>query len=112
MSFLSSLLNIVNTFTVSATNGFPYLPITKIRTGAAFTDMQFSVNFANQAGKFFLGQSFGTGNPLSKGSYQEQPTYQPGETTPPTAFPTYQPSGYDVPLGVNEASKYSASSEC
>lgn len=112
MSFLSSLLNVFNTFTVSVVDGFSYLPITKIRTGAAFTDMSFAVNFANQAGKFFLGQSFGSNNPLSSGSYQEQPTYQPDGTTPPNAFPTYQPNGYNVPLGTNEASMYSASSEC
>lgn len=112
MSFLSSLLNIFSTFTVSVTNGFSYLPITKIRSGAVFTDMQTAINYVNSAGKFFVGQAYGNTNPLSQASYQQQPDYKPGNTTPPTAFPTYQPNGYNVPLGMNNVSMYSASSEC
>jgi lysozyme len=112
MSFLSSLLSVFSVFTVSISNGFSYLPLTKIRSGAVFPDMKFAVNFPNEDGKFFLGQEYSSSNPLTPGSYQEQPTYQPGLTTPPTSFPTSQPNGYNVPLGMNEVSMYSASAEC
>jgi GH24 family phage-related lysozyme (muramidase) len=112
MSLVSSLLNIFSSFTVSIQNGFSFMPVTKIRNGSAFTDMQIAVNYVNQAGKYFLGQAYGSSSVLSQPSFEEQPEYKPGDTTPPRSFPTYQQNGYEVPLGMNEASMYSASSEC
>lgn len=112
MSFISTLLNIFNQFTVGVQNGFSYLPITKIRMGAAFSDMQYAVNYVNQSGEYQLGQSYGSSNSLVQPSFQTEPTYQPGDTTPPRSFPTSQPNGYEVPLGLNAGSQYRASSEC
>lgn len=112
MSFISSLLNVLSSFTVNITSGFGYLPVTKIRTGSAFTDMQYAVNYADQNGNYFQGQQFGSNNPLIQGNYQQQPKYQPQQTTPPVTFPTFQSNGYVVPTGANQASMYQASSEC
>jgi lysozyme len=111
MSFLSSLLNIFTSFTVSVQNGFSFLPVTKIRNGAIFSDMKIAVNYVDQAGKYFLGQAYGSNSTLSQPSFQQAPDYTPGNTTPPRSFPTFQPNGYEVPLGTNDVSMYHFSSE-
>ena len=111
MSFLSSLLKVFTSFTVSVQNGFSFLPVTKIRDGAIFSDMKIPVNYVDQDGNYFLGQTYGSNSSLSQPSFQQATAYQPGETTPPRAFPTYQPNGYEVPLGTNDVSMYSFSSE-
>lgn len=110
-SFLNSLLNVFTSFTMSVVNGFVTIPITQIRKGAFFTDMQNAVNFVNQAGKFQIGQPYGSSSSLSQPHFQEAPDYRPGETTPPRTFPTSQAGGYEVPLGLNPASMYKASAE-
>lgn len=112
MSFLSSLLNVFLNFTLSLTsNGMLVLPVTKLRTGSIFTDMQNAINYVDQAGKYFLGQPYGSNSAMSQPNFQQAPDYTPGETTPPKSWPTYQPTGYEVPLGVNEVSQYRFSAE-
>jgi lysozyme len=111
MSFLGSLVNIVSSFALQVTNGFIQVPITKLRTGTIFTEMQTAINFVDQAGKYQLGQGFGSNSVLSRPSFQESPDYRPQETVPPRAFPTAQTNGYTVPLGMNDASMYRMSAE-
>jgi len=51
MSFLSTLLNIVSQFTITVFNGFITIPITKLKIGSVFTDMQRAINYVDQAGQ-------------------------------------------------------------
>ncbi len=110
MSFLSSLLQIFTSFTVSELDGFQFLPVTQINSGSVYSQMANAVNYADSTGKFFLGQALGSSS-LSKGTYTPTTTYQPGGTMPPVAYPTHQPNGYVVPTGTNPASMYSTSAE-
>lgn len=110
-SFLNSLISIFTSFTLNVTGGFLSIPITQIRKGAAFTDMLNAIHYPDTSGKYQLGQSYGTTNTLTGPTYQPAPTYQPSNTTPPRTFPTAQPNGYNVPLGLNDASMYHLSAE-
>lgn len=111
MSFLSSLLNIFSTFTVNIANGFSFLPPTQIRSGGIFTNMQTPVNYVNAAGKYFLGQAFSSSSSAASASFQQAPDYMPGDTIPPKSWPTFQPNGYNVPLGTNMPAMYHFSAE-
>jgi len=110
-SFLNSLLNIVTSFTLNITNGFLTIPITQMRDGSAFTDMLNAIHYPDQDENYQLGQPYGTSNTLTGPNYEQAPEYKPGDTEPPRAFPTSQPNGYEVPLGMNEASQYQTSAE-
>jgi lysozyme len=105
------LLSIFSNFTLNVTNGFLTIPITQMRIGSAFTDMLNAIHYPDQSEVYQLGQPYGTKNTLTGPSYQQAPVYQPGGTTPPREFPTSQPNGYTVPLGMNPASMYQTSSE-
>lgn len=111
MSFLSSLLNVFSDYTISIKDGFPFLPATKLRLGSAFRNMGFPVNFTDVNGIFQLGQEYGSNSALAQPKHEGQPKYQPQGTDPPRAWPTHQPDGYEVPLGMNETSMYSFSAE-
>lgn len=111
MSLLSSILKLVTQFTLQIVNGFTYEPVTKLKTGSIFTDMQIAIDYVDPDGKYHLGQSYGSSSIAASPSFQAAPDYRPGDTTPPKAFPTYQSNGYAVPLGMNEASKYRFSAE-
>jgi lysozyme len=111
MSFVSSLINLFTTLTLQIVNGFVYQPVTKLRNGSIFPDMENPINYVDQTGQYYLGQSFGSGSVMAQPSFQPAPVYQPGGTTPPRVFPTSQPNGYVVPLGVNNVSMYRMSAE-
>lgn len=110
-SYLNSILNIATQFAITIVNGFVYQPLTQLKLGSIFTDMQIPINFVNQAGKWLTGQAYGSSSILAKPNFQEGQPYKPADTTPPRAFPVFQPNGYQVPLGVNPASMYSFSAE-
>jgi lysozyme len=111
MSLLSSILKLVTQFTLQIVNGFIYEPVTKLKTGSVFTDMQVAIDYVNQEGKYFLGRAYGSASIAASPSFEQAPEYRPADTTPPKAFPTYQPSGYQVPLGMNDVGQYHFSAE-
>lgn len=111
MSFLNSLITVFTSFTMQIVQGFPAIPVTKLRHGAIFTNMDDAINYVDQNGQHFLGQAYGSLSVLAKPSFEPAQMYQPGGTTPPPAFPTSQPNGYQVPLGVNPAQMYQFSAE-
>jgi lysozyme len=112
MSFISSLLNIFSSFGLTISpNGFQFTPPTKIRTGAIFNQMLTAINYVDNNGNYFVGQPYGSNSIAAKPQYQQATPYQPGETTPPKSWPTSQPNGYNVPLGVNDVNIYHMSAE-
>jgi lysozyme len=110
-TFLNSLLQVFSTFTLNIANGFLQIPITQMRSGSAFTDMLNAINYPDASGSYQLGQSYGTTNTLTGPKYTQAPVYTPGTTIPPKPFPTSQPGGYTVPLGLNPAGMYHLSAE-
>lgn len=110
-ALLNSLLSVFSNFTLSIVGGFLSIPITQMRIGSAFTDMGFSIPYPDPSGNYQLGQAYNSNNTLTGPTYQQAPTYQPGNTTPPKSFPTTQANGYVVPLGVNAVGMYHLSAE-
>jgi lysozyme len=110
-SFVNSMIDIVNGFAITIVNGFMYQPVTKLKTGSVFTDTEIPISYTDQSGQAFSGDAYSSDSVLATPSFNQSQPYMPGDTTPPRVYPTTQPDGYQVPLGVNAVGIYSFSAE-